>query len=80
MQNGFYVVPTSPSKSPANLVFTGLFCFLASKERYCQLAPVGGIFGGMGVFEVGVSPEKPLECPMSLTDTAIKKAKPGDKP
>ncbi len=30
---------------------------------------------------MGASPkEQPLECPMPLSDTAIKKAKPGDKP
>lgn len=76
-----FCCPAKPLKSPASLVFAGLFCFLASKGRYCQLAPAGGIFGGMGVFDWGASPkEQPLECPMPLSDTAIKKAKPGDKP
>ena len=52
-QNRVFCSPTKPTESPANLVFTGLFCFLPSKGRYCQLAPAGGIFGGMGVFEWG---------------------------
>ena len=29
-------------------MFPGLFCLLVSEKRYCQLAPIGGIFGGMG--------------------------------
>jgi integrase len=43
--------------------------------------PVGGIFGGMGVFNWGYrQKDHVLEPTMPLTDTAIKKAKPGDKP
>lgn len=43
--------------------------------------PVGGIFGGMGVFNWGYrQKDHVLEPTMPLTDTAIKKAKPSDKP
>lgn len=43
--------------------------------------PVGGIFGGMGVFNWGYRQKVHiLEPTMPLTDTAIKKAKPGIKP
>jgi len=36
--------------------------------------------GAWGYPYGGISKKRPLECPMPLTDTAIKKAKPGDKP
>ena len=43
--------------------------------------PVGGILGGMGVFNWGYrQKDYVLEPTMPLTDTAIKKAKPADKP
>jgi integrase len=43
--------------------------------------PVGGILGGMGVFSWGYRQKSNvLEPTMPLTDTAIKKAKPGAKP
>ena len=43
--------------------------------------PIGGIFGGMGVLNWGYRQKAHfLEPTMSLTDTAIKKAKPADKP
>ena len=59
----------------------GLFCFLLSKGGYCKPTAAGGIFGGMGVSGWGYLPEKTLlEPAMPLTDTAIKKAKPGARP
>lgn len=39
---------------------------------------LGVSLGVWGYSIGGISKNQPLECPMSLTDAAIKKAKPGD--
>ena len=62
-------------------MFTGLFCFLSSNRGDSKPGKFAGIFGGISSKVWGYFPKMPYwSLFVTLTDTSIKKTKPGPSP